>query len=256
MTERDPENVEQRYDQIAQQYRKSIELPLRVYVDRPNLLSLAGPLKGKTVLDLACGEGHYTRLLKQAGAAEVLGIDLSHEMIALAEATERREPIGCRYQTGDAADLALDRGFDLVVAVYLLHYARTKPQLLSFCRTIRRHLAPGGRFVGLNLDMMFDPAHYASRKPYGIWFSGPTNPKEGDPVTVHIANQDGSTASFDNYYLKPETYAQAFAEAGLEDLTWHKLQVSEDGLAAFPPGYWDATLAHPMTVGMRARLGP
>ena len=31
-----------------------------------------------TVLDLACGDGFYTRLLKEAGARELTGVDISH----------------------------------------------------------------------------------------------------------------------------------------------------------------------------------
>ena len=254
MTDRNPHDIGGTYDRIAAEYSKSIELPLRVHFDEPSLLRLAAPLKAKSVLDLACGDGHYTRLVKQAGAGEALGIDLSREMVALAEAEERRAPIGCRYQTGNASNLDLGRTFDLVVSVYLLNYARTKAELFDFCETIRRHLKPGGRFAALTLNITLDPAHYADGKHYGVWFTGPAQPQEGDPLTVHIANTDGSTASFDNYYLRPETYAEAFAEAGLRDFAWHPLRVSEEGLAAFPQGYWDCALAYPITIGVQARL--
>ena len=86
------EDVSRTYDAIAEKYRDSTELPTRVYVDRHTLLSLAGPLEGKTVLDLGCGEGHYTRLLKRADASAALGVDVSPEMIRLAEDLERAEP--------------------------------------------------------------------------------------------------------------------------------------------------------------------
>ena len=38
------------------------------------------------MLDLACGEGIYARQFKRAGAASVMGVDVSREMIALTEA--------------------------------------------------------------------------------------------------------------------------------------------------------------------------
>ena len=38
------------------------------------------------MLDLACGEGIYARQFKRAGASVVTGVDVSQEMIALAEA--------------------------------------------------------------------------------------------------------------------------------------------------------------------------
>ena len=38
----------------------------------------------------ACGEGFYTRRIKQAGAAEVTGVDISAAMIQLTEEEEQR----------------------------------------------------------------------------------------------------------------------------------------------------------------------
>jgi SAM-dependent methyltransferase len=54
----------------------------------------APPLDGQHALDLACGFGLYTRLLKQHGAAQVLGVDISSEMIRLAQQQEQAAPLG------------------------------------------------------------------------------------------------------------------------------------------------------------------
>ncbi len=51
-------------------------------------------LTGKAVVDLACGEGHYTRMLPSLGAAKVVGVDRSKGMIALARAQESEHPVG------------------------------------------------------------------------------------------------------------------------------------------------------------------
>ena len=45
------------------------------------------------VLDLACGEGVYTRQFKREGAVAVTGVDISPGMIALAEVEEQAEPL-------------------------------------------------------------------------------------------------------------------------------------------------------------------
>jgi toxoflavin synthase len=42
---------------------------------------MLGPLDGTRMLDLACGFGLYTQLLKQHGAAQVIGVDISPEMV-------------------------------------------------------------------------------------------------------------------------------------------------------------------------------
>ena len=61
------------YDAIAEQYRDSKRLPFREVIERRTLFELLGDIRGKTVLDLACGDGFYTRLLKQAGARRRYG---------------------------------------------------------------------------------------------------------------------------------------------------------------------------------------
>ena len=46
------------------------------------------------MVDLACGEGHYTRMLPSLGASKVVGLDRSEGMIALARAQESEHPLG------------------------------------------------------------------------------------------------------------------------------------------------------------------
>jgi ubiquinone/menaquinone biosynthesis C-methylase UbiE len=100
MARRTYSEIAREYDEIAHEYRDSKLLPFRDYAESFSLFRLIGKLDGRTVLDLACGEGHYTRRLKQAGAARVLGIDISPEMIKLAE-SEKATPLGCQYQVGE-----------------------------------------------------------------------------------------------------------------------------------------------------------
>ena len=242
-----------RYDSIAEQYREAKKLPFYDYVFRHTLFRLAGALEGKAALDLGCGEGYYTRLLKQLGAANVLGIDISREMINLAEGAERAGPLGCRYQVADVASLHLDETFDLVTAVFLLNYAADRKQLLELCRAIERTLKPGGQFIGLNFNMALDPAHYDDCRKYGRWQSTTADRVEGDVITVHLINEDATEACFDIYYLSPATYESAFAAAGLREFSWQALSVSQAGLEAYPEGYWDAFLAAPPAIGLQAK---
>ena len=110
------------YDAIAEEYRDSKQLPFREHLERYTLFQLLGDVSGTTVLDMACGEGFYTRLLKRAGASEVTGVDISAEMIRLAEDREARHPLGCRYVRADAAAFRPEGPVDLVVAMYLFNY--------------------------------------------------------------------------------------------------------------------------------------
>ena len=114
------------YNPIAEQYQRSKQQPWRSFIECFTLMDLIGDPTGLSVLDLACGEGFYTRLLRHRGAARVRGFDLSEGMIALAEAQEKRQPLGVTYAVADARELSGDVPAGLAVAAYLLNYARTR----------------------------------------------------------------------------------------------------------------------------------
>jgi ubiquinone/menaquinone biosynthesis C-methylase UbiE len=68
------------YDHIGSKYDEYAQTATQKRAESYTVLRMAGPLAGQRVLDLACGFGFYTRLLKQHGAAEVIGIDISPEV--------------------------------------------------------------------------------------------------------------------------------------------------------------------------------
>jgi 2-polyprenyl-3-methyl-5-hydroxy-6-metoxy-1,4-benzoquinol methylase len=69
------------YDDIAAEYAASKQLPFRLIVEAPGLFRLAGDVRGKSLLDLACGDGTFSRAFARRGAMPVMGIDLSDAMI-------------------------------------------------------------------------------------------------------------------------------------------------------------------------------
>ena len=73
----------EQYDSIAREYQRTKESPLRRHVEAYSFFHMVGDVTGLRVLDLACGDGFYTRLLKKAGATVVMGVDISTEMIAI-----------------------------------------------------------------------------------------------------------------------------------------------------------------------------
>src|SRR5262245_24407172 len=138
------------YDTIAEEYKRAKLQAWRHHIEVYTLFELVGDVAGKSVLDLACGEGFQTRLLKQEGAARVVGVDISAGMLDLARKEESQRARAIEYYIEDAKKLDLDDQFDMVFAAYLLNYASTKEELLEMCRAIARHLKAGGRFVSVN----------------------------------------------------------------------------------------------------------
>ncbi|XXT15053.1 methyltransferase domain-containing protein [Sorangium sp. So ce429] len=64
-----------RYDALADICSLANDLPYRSHVERYTYWELLGSVDGKSVLDVACGDGMYCRLLTQRGA-RVVGVDV------------------------------------------------------------------------------------------------------------------------------------------------------------------------------------
>jgi ubiquinone/menaquinone biosynthesis C-methylase UbiE len=231
------------YNTIAAEYKKSKQQPWRTYIEHFTLFELIGDLGGKSVLDLACGEGFYTRFLKKGGAARTVGVDLSERMIDLAKAEEARQPLGIDYLARDAKTLELPDKFDLVVAGYLLNYAATKDELLAMGQAIARHLKPGCRFVTVNNNPIWPPQPVCY-KQYGFdrKVAGPLT--EGAPVIWSIFLDD---KSFDitNYHLSIATHESTFKAAGFREVRWHPARVATAGEAELGKEHWKLFLNHP-----------
>jgi SAM-dependent methyltransferase len=235
------------YDEIAEQYRTSKLQPWRLHLETFTLLGLVGDLAGKTVLDLACGEGFYSRLLRQGGAARVVGVDLSGEMIRLAREEEERQPLGVEYVVGDAAHFDAGGGFDLVVATYLFNYARSGDEMLRMCRAAYRSLKPSCRLVAVNNNQDQPVAAFESTRKYGLIKRAAGELREGTPITYTLWNGEKSF-EFDNYYLPTATQEWAFRSAGFRSVRWHQLRLSPAGAREYGAEYWSDFLRHPPVV--------
>ena len=227
------------YDSIAQQYKKSKLLPFRLHIEACTYFHILGELEGKSLLDLACGEGFYTRQFKLQGAAQVIGVEISEKMIELARLEEAREPQNIEYILGDVFELGTIGSFDLVVASYLLNYAQTREQLLKMCQSIFANLKPGGRFVTINNNDSQSPTSYLSTEKYGFIKSIASPLIEGTPIKYTFTISDSKQQlSFDNYYLGTATYEWAFRSVGFQAVRWHKPIVSPQGMEEFGQEFW------------------
>jgi 2-polyprenyl-3-methyl-5-hydroxy-6-metoxy-1,4-benzoquinol methylase len=232
------------YDRIATKYKRAKLQPWRAHIEQYTLLRLVGDLTGKSVIDLACGEGYYTRLLRQAGAARVVGVDLSHEMIGLADAQEALDPLGIEYRVSDVKALDAAGEFDVAVAAYLLNYAQTAEELTAMCRAVAGVLKPGGRFVTVNSSPTDPPENFDAGRPYGFTKRLIGEFVEGAPIVWQFFLPSG-TLEITNYQLSVSTMEEAFRAAGLHDVRWHAPEVSPEGEAEFGHEHWAAFLRQP-----------
>lgn len=107
--------------------------------------------KPKRILDLACGTGSGTLVLKQAfPEAEVMGLDLSPYMLVVADYKAQEAGLDIQWQHGLAEDTGFEEGsFDLVTASFLLHETPPKISQLILQECFRL-VQPGGQAIILD----------------------------------------------------------------------------------------------------------
>ncbi|MFC9293650.1 class I SAM-dependent methyltransferase [Streptomyces sp. NPDC057011] len=242
----------QQYDEIGEAFEGFKALPVVKYGEVPSFLGMVGDVTGKSILDLASGTGFYSREFKRRGAADVLGVEISGEMVAVAQGFEERAPLGVRYEVGDVAELRpLEERFDIAVAVQLLNYAEDIATIERMCRNVHRSLVPGGEFFLFNQSPDYD-------------FDGPSLAKYG--FTTELTGEEfeaglrvRTTAlleppvSIFGVFPRREVYEKCLREAGFSELTWVPLEVSEAGVREFGEDYWADLRANPPLAMLRCR---
>jgi ubiquinone/menaquinone biosynthesis C-methylase UbiE len=222
------------YDHIGSKYDAYARTATLKRAERYTFFRMVGALHGQRVLDLACGSGFYTRLLKQQGAATVVGVDISPEMIRLATQQEQAEPLGIAYQVGDAVALPQVGPFDLVTAAYLLNYAESKGQMLGMFRSVCDNLVAGGRFIAYTNNPAFT-------------LSKPNCTKYGVTVLRQVPEEDRYVCDLEfgtpptplrYFQWSQATYEWAIKEAGFRDFAWHPSEVAPEDVAYYGEAYW------------------
>ncbi|HEY9894182.1 MAG TPA: methyltransferase domain-containing protein [Candidatus Sericytochromatia bacterium] len=133
------------YDPITQ-----YALPPGEALVRQSLLD-AIQAQPRRILDLGCGTGSTTLLLKQAfPEAEVVGLDLSPQMLVVAEHKAEQANLAIQWRHGNAEHTRFpDASFDVVTASLLFH--ETPPTVSqAILRECYRLLTVGGEVVILD----------------------------------------------------------------------------------------------------------
>ncbi|NTW02998.1 MAG: class I SAM-dependent methyltransferase [Oscillochloris sp.] len=233
------------FNDLADTYGNTKRNLIKQFSEEPSFLAAIGAVAGLDVLDLACGDGYYTRMLKRAGARRVLGVDIAAAMVAGAEAAEEADPLGISYAVHDVRTLPEDLGtFDLVIATYLFHYAPTYDVLEAMFRSIAARLRPGGRLVSVGISPDLSADVLRSLSTYGSQISAETPLVDGAPLTVTIDTPFG-LVTFQCHHWTWPAYAQALAAAGLVPAEQHPILVSDEGMRAHTAEFWHTHLTHP-----------
>ena len=154
--------VRRSYDRIAKKYHEGRKTGWKMVYNEfnevPATLSLLEKIKGKKVLDLGCGTGIYTKILKRKGA-KVQAIDISPKMIEIAKQYVR----GVDFKIGTVYNLPYKSGsFDIVLASLVVHYFAN---LDAAFEEVRRVLKKGGFFIFSSYNPVMAITHRMKGRP-------------------------------------------------------------------------------------------
>jgi len=135
------------YDWLTPFYDTAVRLTTREKVFKKALVEQAKIKAGHRVLDLACGTGTLTILIKNAQPqAEVIGIDGDAKILEIAKTKAKESGVEIGFDEGMSFDLPYeDKSFDRVVSSLFFHHL-TRENKLKTLREVKRVLKSNGEF--------------------------------------------------------------------------------------------------------------
>ena len=200
------------------------------YADKPSFLKLVGDVKNKRIVDYGCGSGRYTREAAKT-ALEVVGVDLSPEMIKLAEEIDRKENImNTKYFVRDCSEILNLGQFDMVISTYFICHASSREMLTKMVKSMYESLKPNGRLCTITFNTDFDRNQSHVLHKYNVDIDIRENISEGDPIYIKLL--DSKTKEpilvLTDYYISTQVIEQVFNEVGFEDFKIHHHQLFDE----------------------------
>jgi ubiquinone/menaquinone biosynthesis C-methylase UbiE len=190
------------------------------------LLERAGIQPGMRVLDVGCGPGDVTFLVRELVGAEGLVVGVEREERAVAAGCQRVADAGhsnVEFVCGDFREVEIGGGpFDALVGRFVLLYQADPADAV---RRASRHLRPGGIVAFAELNLPIGSAHPA--KSLMSWPPTPTSEQVNEWIYEAFARLGTQP---DMGIRLPETYAQAGLEPSPDLETELAFAVGEDAI--------------------------
>lgn len=146
------------WDNVAQWYDNYLigEDTYQAQVIAPNILRLIAPQKSQRILDIACGQGYFSRLCAEKGA-EIIGIDQSSVLIEKAKTNAKENEL---YIVGNAETLGSYKleQFDTIFSVLALENIKNIPAVME---GVRYALKKDGKVIFVLLHPAFRVPQYS-----------------------------------------------------------------------------------------------
>lgn len=179
-------------------------------------------LSGNSILNMGCGTGRHDFCMEQMGY-HMTGIDLSNEMISIADKIGKENQSNCVFEVADIREYRSRRKYDAVISLFhVMSYQNSNEDIIKAMQTAEEHLEKEGLFL---FDVWYGPGVLTDRpcnrmkkvedeKKSFIRFASPRMYPNENIVDVHyeVLVTDKVTAQtqrieedhYMRYFFKPE----------------------------------------------------
>lgn len=199
-------NTREQWNNLAEEYGLGVLAQRNILF--PGIVSNYLPLisLGARVLDIGCGDGTYSHLISEARKGDVLGVDMSEEMI------EKAKSLYCQIDFRVGTIENVDDIFDNIFANMLLCNI-PKKDIKSFFERSRRLLSEGGSLAFTNVSPDFqktcDTDYLVHRYPGFV--------TEGCTIDVELkTTSGGKIGPFKNYHYSSDYLINLAVESGFK----------------------------------------
>ena len=227
---------------------RSDEINFNDVIEAPIITKMLPDLKGRKILDIGCGMGQHAMQYSKAGAASVLGTDISKKMLSYAR--ENNSAANITYRRMAFEDLEqMDEKFDVITSSLAFDYSQYFGKLM---RDIFAILNDGGYLV-------FSMSHPISTA-YDGTYDRYTRTKDGVRLYANLHNYgiEGErhfrwvVDDYEVYHRKVSTLINCIASAGFIIEECQESTVSEE-MAKEHPDKFGGVVHHPDFIFFRCR---
>lgn len=217
------------YDKIAIKYTEIVKNdPQKKFVQYSEALRLLSDIEGKLILDVGCGSGAFTNLLKKKDA-KVVGYDNSHGQIMEAL---REHGHNIKFIVSTPQKFKSKKKFDKAVSVLVLHYSVNKEELKSFFSSTFNSLKVGAEFVCILCNPNFQRC---GQELYNRVFKR----LEKGRMRVDFIDLDQEVKCSAEYSdFSCLDYERAVIGGGFKRFEWVNLKIDPSGIEEMGEEYW------------------
>ncbi|OZM57768.1 SAM-dependent methyltransferase [Lottiidibacillus patelloidae] len=188
-------------------------------------------ISGKQLLDLGCGTGSLAIPFARKGY-DVTGMDLSIEMLAIANNKARHENCNIHFVEQDMREFESHLQYDIIgIFCDSLNYLQSKEDVLQTFKKVYDHLQDDGLFI-FDVHSEYKINHIFNNYSYGsneenfsfIWncFEGSETNSIEHELTFFVESKEGEYSRFDELHMQRtfalDTYKTLLKEAGFNQV--------------------------------------